>query len=130
MNGSKGTKLNLMQFLVLTSLQTPNYVAISTTVTMRGNFGSDFSLVIWKIFEDYHFKCIPLVLCTSMITPHTSVPPMGFLVQNANIQLTIISCSYIYVTGFWRTNQNVTLGLFHFIDPANSYTHALRTHSQ
>ena len=27
-----------------------------------------------------------------------------------------------YVTGFWKTDQNVSLGLFHFIAPANSYT--------
>ena len=25
-----------------------------------------------------------------------------------------------YVTGFWRTDQNVTLSLFHFIAPANT----------
>ena len=25
----------------------------------------------------------------------------------------------IYVTGFWKTDQIVTLGLFHFIGPAN-----------
>ena len=30
-----------------------------------------------------------------------------------------------YVTGYWKTNHNVTLGLLHFIGPANSYTHAL-----
>ena len=32
---------------------------------------------------------------------------------------------YIYVTGFWKTDRNVTLGLFHFIGPANAYTHTL-----
>ena len=31
----------------------------------------------------------------------------------------------LYVNGFWKTNQIVTLGLFYFIGPANSYTHAL-----
>ena len=31
-------------------------------------------------------------------------------------------CIASYVTGFSKTNQNVTLGLFHFIGPANSYT--------
>ena len=29
------------------------------------------------------------------------------------------------MTGFWKTDQNVTLGLFHFIGPANSHTHTL-----
>ena len=31
-----------------------------------------------------------------------------------------------YVTGFWKTDQDVTLGLFHFIGPAkqlHSYIH-------
>ena len=32
---------------------------------------------------------------------------------------------YVYVTGFWKTDRNVTLGLFHFIGPANAYTHTL-----
>ena len=31
----------------------------------------------------------------------------------------------LYVTGYWKTDQNVTLGLFHFIGPADSYTHTL-----
>ena len=34
-----------------------------------------------------------------------------------------------YVTGFWKTDWNVILGLFHFISPANSYTHTLSIHS-
>ena len=33
--------------------------------------------------------------------------------------------SKLFVTGFWKTHQNVTLGLFHFIGPANAYTHTL-----
>ena len=36
---------------------------------------------------------------------------------------------YVYVTGFWKTNQIVALGLFHFISPANGYTHILAIHS-
>ena len=34
-----------------------------------------------------------------------------------------------YVTGFWKTDQNITLDLFHFIGPANAYTHTLSIHS-
>ena len=30
-----------------------------------------------------------------------------------------------YVTGYWKTDHNVTLGQLHFIGPANSHTHAL-----
>ena len=36
----------------------------------------------------------------------------------------LLSC-IIKVTGFQKTNQNVTLGLFHFIGPSNGYTHTL-----
>ena len=44
------------------------------------------------------------------------------------------SCTYAkitYVTGFWKTNQIITLGLFHFIGPANAYTllHYMHIHS-
>ena len=35
----------------------------------------------------------------------------------------------VYVTGFWKTDRNVTLGLFHFIGPANGYTHILHIHT-
>ena len=34
-----------------------------------------------------------------------------------------------YVTGFWKTDQIVTLGLFHFIGPANGHTRTLHIHS-
>ena len=35
-----------------------------------------------------------------------------------------------FVTGFWKTaNRIVTLGLFHFIGPANGYTCTLHIHS-
>ena len=40
--------------------------------------------------------------------------------------------SYNYVTGFWKTDQIVTLGLLHFIGPAIilvNYTHTLPIHS-
>ena len=35
----------------------------------------------------------------------------------------------LYVTGFWKTDRIVTLGLFHFIGPANGYTHTLHIHT-
>ena len=34
----------------------------------------------------------------------------------------------IIVTGYWKTDHNVTLGQLHFICPANSHTHALSMH--
>ena len=39
----------------------------------------------------------------------------------------IVNC-YIYVTGYWKTDHNVTLGQLHFIGPANSHTHAPSMH--
>ena len=40
------------------------------------------------------------------------------------IQYYICMC----VTGYWKTNQNVTLGLFHFVGPGNRHTHTLPVH--
>ena len=34
----------------------------------------------------------------------------------------------VYVTGYWKTDHNVTLGLLYFIAPANSHTHTLPVH--
>ena len=39
-----------------------------------------------------------------------------------------LNCSIVYVTGFWKTDRNVTLGLLHFLGPANSHTHTLSMH--
>ena len=36
---------------------------------------------------------------------------------------------WLYLTGFWRTDQIVTLGLFHFIGPADDYFCTLHIHS-
>ena len=36
---------------------------------------------------------------------------------------------WAYVTVFWKTDRIVTLGPFHFIDPANGYTCTLHIHS-
>ena len=46
--------------------------------------------------------------------------------------MTILSVNRVewtYVNGFWKTNRIVTLGLFHFIGPANGYTCTLHKHS-
>ena len=34
----------------------------------------------------------------------------------------------VYLTGYWKTDDNVTLGQLHFIGPANSHTHAPSMH--
>ena len=38
-----------------------------------------------------------------------------------------ISDAFKFVAGFWKTDQIVTLGLFHFIGPANGYTCTLHS---
>ena len=38
----------------------------------------------------------------------------------------IIICDYI--SNYWKTDHNVTLGQLHFIGPANSHTHTLPVH--
>ena len=35
---------------------------------------------------------------------------------------------WLFVTGFWKTDRIVTLGLFHFIGPANGYTGTCTLH--
>ena len=43
-------------------------------------------------------------------------------------QLLVTCIDHTYVTEYWKTDQNVTLGLFCFIDPADSHTHTLPVH--
>ena len=38
-------------------------------------------------------------------------------------------CVCVCVTGFSKTDQIVTLGLFHFVGPVNGYTHTLHIHN-
>ena len=40
----------------------------------------------------------------------------------------LVNIQALYVTGYWKTDQNVTLGPFHFIGPADRYTHTLPMH--
>ena len=52
--------------------------------------------------------------------------------QYINSVHTCSLCSIVplqYVTGFWKTDQIVTLGLFHFIGQTNGYTRTLHIHS-
>ena len=53
------------------------------------------------------------------------------LSNNVRINIILVSsvCSIAYVTGYWRTDHNVTLGQLHFIGPANSHTHTLAIHA-
>ena len=44
-----------------------------------------------------------------------------------NLLIHICMCMFVCVcvTGYWKTDWNVTPGLFHFIGPADSHTHTL-----
>ena len=58
---------------------------------------------------------------------HTTVLiPMSKVIASKSKIHIYVSNSYIHsywnVTGFWKTDRIVTLGLFHFIGPANGYT--------
>ena len=50
-------------------------------------------------------------------------------VQTSTWLLNVINQWFINVTGFWKTDQIVTLGLLHFTGPTNGYTHTLHIHS-
>ena len=62
--------------------------------------------------------------------------PMKFFMKNfhgalhlKHLNNSIIQSLYnINVTGYWKTDHNVTLGQLHFIGPANSHTHTLPVH--
>ena len=40
----------------------------------------------------------------------------------------LVKYYFKYVTGFWKTDRNVTFGQLHFLGPANSHTHTLSMH--
>ena len=61
----------------------------------------------------------------NVVAGYVSIICVNLFVCNMYIYIYI----HIYVTGFWKTDQIVTLGLFHFIGPANSYTCTLHIHS-
>ena len=93
----------------------------------------------------YKFLCDAKVFCSIPDLPYTVV---GSLVSQITCDKVFLKCqvwsldcqcrrnnatkfswSAIYVTGFWKTDQIVILGLFHFIGPANGHTRILHIHS-
>ena len=52
--------------------------------------------------------------------------------SNANLKSFphYMNIAFYIMTGFWKTNQIVTLGLLHFTGPDNSYVYSYTTHSQ
>ena len=77
------------------------------------------SIVMFKILTVVvtFFKCAHI---NSTVTPYI---PLVLILWDHKI---LGSCTY--VTGYWKTDHNVTLGQLHFIGPANSHTHALSMH--
>ena len=69
----------------------------------------DIKGIIWTLLQYYILINNQQFSSISLLKPHPEVFP--------------------YVTGFWKTDRNVTLGLFHFIGPANGYTHTLHIHT-
>ena len=57
---------------------------------------------------------------------YISVKPLAAVLQPINTYTRVCVC--VCVTGYWKTDWNVTPGLFHFISPADSHTHTLPVH--
>ena len=62
---------------------------------------------------------------------HTPLHGLAFysFIYPVCLFLSYLKHAFVYVTGFWKTDRIVTLGLFHFIGPANGYTHTLHIHT-
>ena len=77
---------------------------------------------------------ISLVACiTTLVTPYHSAstlpPEMQHLWHHQYVVPNLLmKMLFLYVTGYWKTDHNVTLGQLHFIGLANSHTHALSMH--
>ena len=63
------------------------------------------------------------------VTVHYFVKTLGMDLTEIDEVILTYNFIIIYVTGFWKTDQIVTLDLFHFIGPANGHTHTLHIHS-
>ena len=70
--------------------------------------------VIWRACKSYMYR-------------HTDRHNWGRYLKYVISYLLLLS-NVIYVTGFWKTDRNVTLGQLHFLGPANSHTHTLSMH--
>ena len=59
---------------------------------------------------------------------HNSCTPYSYACNRWLVGCAYTTSANTYVTGYWKTNQNVTLGQLHFIGPAKSHTHTLPVH--
>ena len=69
------------------------------------------------------------VFCNKFLLLYTEDFWMCHYVRFSQIESPLLKAINIYVAGYWKTTQIVTLGLFHFIGPANRYTLVLPIHS-
>ena len=92
----------------------PDYIMKSIRVT-RGN---DRKFILPPMNIDvYKFSFYPIVIgLWNNLPPEIANSPTSDDFKNS------------YVTGYWKTDHNFTLGQLHFIGPANSHTHALSMH--
>ena len=72
---------------------------------------------------------VKLILAVSSLYSNTIFLDLILQVVKDLIMYVYDVSSMVYVTGYWKTDHNVTLGQLHFIGPANSHTHALSMHS-
>ena len=63
------------------------------------------------------------------VTVHYFVKTLGMNLTEIDEVILTYNFIIIYVTGFWKTNRIVTLGLFDFIGPANGHTYTLHIYS-
>ena len=90
-----------------------------------------YDFASWKLFLklviSLNYAICTVCMCTYIkLTPCIARPIMslyyycGLYVHKCFLSAFIETLAY--VTGFWKTDQIITLGLFHFIGPANGYT--------
>ena len=64
-----------------------------------------------------------------LLKPPLLNDPRWFRKEEQSKETYVYNLFDIIVTGFWKTSQIFILGLFHFIGPANIYTHTLSIRS-
>ena len=82
---------------------------------------------IWLQFFPY----LSLLLSTSLLNDIHIIIICVYVCVCVYMYVCVLVCACMCtcVTVFWKTDQIVTQGLFHYIGPANSYTHTLPIHS-
>ena len=80
-----------------------NRIIINTVTTLGNNFTSTLNFIYLMEGDEGIYTCNVMILETTEVIM---------------VQLSNFTCKYnlsLYVTGFWKTDQIITLGLFHFL---------------